>query len=362
MQTDTTHYQETSERMLIIEVAGSPRERGRQQGEGARAQVRSMLGFYKEVLPLAAGLEWSDGLREARKYLPYGEEAFPDFVEELRGVAEGAGVPFLEAWTVNCYEALVHTEQSWGCTCVAVRDDLTAGGHVLIGHNEDWHSRDRDHVYLVQSRPDDGVPFIGLTYGPLLVNVGMNAAGIGVAINSVFPADVRVGVPRVLCSRSILAAQTIGQAIRACMPPLRAGGYNYLLADQNGEVYNVETAAAAHDILYGEEGWAAHANHYLSSKMRKLETPGRYAGSHVRFNRARRLLKAQLGSVSVESLQGLLRDHVNYPDAICSHEDPAEPPHERGQTVASLVMDLTDRTMWAALGPPCEHVFVPYRL
>jgi isopenicillin-N N-acyltransferase-like protein len=44
------------------------------------------------------------------------------------------------------------------------------------------------------------------------------------------------------------------------------------------------------------------------------------------------------------------------------HEDPADPPHEREQTLVSLVMDLTERVMWAAPGPPCEGEYVAYRL
>jgi len=82
----------------------------------------------------------------------------------------------------------------------------------------------------------------------------------------------------------------------------------------------------------------------------------------VRLNRARRLLRAQLGAVTVDSLQALLRDHVNFPNSICVHEDPEDPPHEREMTLASLVMDLTERVMWAAPGPPCEGDYVAYRL
>jgi isopenicillin-N N-acyltransferase-like protein len=74
------------------------------------------------------------------------------------------------------------------------------------------------------------------------------------------------------------------------------------------------------------------------------------------------LLQTQLGHVTAESLQALLRDHVNRPDSICMHEDPADPPHERGQTLVSLVMDLTERSMWTAPGPPCQGEYVVYRL
>jgi isopenicillin-N N-acyltransferase-like protein len=347
----------------LIEIKGGPRQRGQQQGEGVRAEILRALDRYREVIPKAIQLTWGEAQREARKFLPYGEEAFPEFVEEIRGIAEGADASFSEVWTLNCYEGLTEVHQQvWGCTCVAVRDEYTSDGHTLIGHNEDWSSIDRDTAYLVRAEPDDGPPFLGMTYGPLLVNIGLNADGIGVAINSVYPTDGRVGVPRVLCSRAVLGARTIGRAIRACVPKLRAGGYSYLLADDNGELYCIETSATTHDICYGEEGWLAHANHYLSAKMQALEEPGTYASSWVRLNRARRLLRSQLGQVTPTSLQELLRDHVNYPDSICMHEDPADPPHEREQTLVSLVMDLTERIMWAAPGPPCQGTYVEYRL
>jgi isopenicillin-N N-acyltransferase-like protein len=347
----------------LLEITGTPRERGRQQGEGARTQILSTLDRYRDLLPRVINIDWEVGIREARKFLPYAEEAFPEFIDEIRGIAEGANVSFDEVWTLNCYEGLPDSRQQiWGCTSMAIRGDQTANGHVLIAHNEDWSTVDKDNVYLIRARPDDGLPFIGMTYGPLLVNIGLNAEGIGVAIDSVYPTDSGVGVPRILCSRAVLNARTIGEAIRDCVPKLRAGGYSYLLADPNGELYCVETSATTHDILYGDEGWLVHTNHYLSSKMRALEQAGTYAASHVSFNRAGRLLREEMGQISVESLKAVLRDHVNFPNSICLHPDPAEPEPERGQTLVSLVMDLTERVMWAAPGPPCEGDYVAYRL
>jgi len=355
----------------IINVKGTPRERGRQQGEGAQSQIAGMLAAYRELLPAVIKMAWEEAVRESRKYLPYAEAAFPHCVEELRGIAEGADAPFEDVLLLNCYEE-VSENRCMACTSLAVRNDLTAAcpersrriGHVLLAHNEDWISVDRDHVYLVHAEPDDGPAFIGISYGALLVNVGFNEEGIGVAINSVYGADPRVGVPRILSSRAILTARTIGEAIRACVPRGRAGGYNHLLADAHGELYSVESSATAHAILYGEDGWIAHTNHYLSPKMQTLEQPETHAGSHVRLNRARRLLRTQMeaGEVTLEGLWGLLRDHVNHPHSICGHEDPTEPPHERGQTVISLVMDLTGRVVWVAPGPPCEGEYVQHRL
>jgi len=346
----------------IINVKGKPRERGRQQGEGAQPQIAGMLTAYREILPKTSKMMWEEARREAHKYLLYAEAAFPDLIEELRGIAEGADVLFEDVWLLNCYEEVTESHQMSACTCLAVRDDLTANGQVFLAHNEDWISVDRDHVYLINAKPSNGPAFVGMSYGPLLANVGFNQEGIGVAINSVYAKDARVGVPRILFSRAILTARTIGEAIKACVPQRRSGGYHYMLADDHGELYGVESSATEHVILYGQDGWLVHTNHYLSPKMQALEQPGIYAGSHIRLNRARRLLQAQIGEVTLAGLQALLRDHVNYPNSICGHEDPADLPHQREQTVISLVMDLTERVVWAATGPPCEGEFIKYRL
>jgi isopenicillin-N N-acyltransferase-like protein len=350
-------------RLPLIRIKGSPRERGRQQGEGARPQIVRAVDRYRKAIPKIARLTWKEALREARKLLPYGEQALPHFVEELRGIAEGSGVPFQEIWALNCYEELTDVwQREGGCSSLAVRSDHTADEHVYIAHNEDWNSVDRDTVYLVHAEPDEGPAFIGMSYGPLLVNIGFNAEGIGVAIDSVYPTDVRAGVPRILYSRAVLGARTIGQAIDSCMPELRTGGYNYLLADPHGELKSVETSATTHDILVGDEGWLVHTNHYLSPKMQALEEAGTYSHSLVRFNRVRQLLEGQLGQVTAEVLQAVLRDHVNYPDSVCTHQDHDDPPYEREMTIASLVMDLSEQVMWAAAGPPCENEYTAYRL
>jgi isopenicillin-N N-acyltransferase-like protein len=347
----------------LLRTRGGSRERGQQQGEGARRQIQRSVAGHREVMSTLHACTWQEAVEQAARFLSHGEAAFPQFVEEMRGIAAGANVPFDDVWMLNCYEGLLELWQPMrGCTSVAVDNDQTANGHVLLAHNEDWSFADKGNVYLVHSEPDDGPPFLGMTYGPLLVNIGLNAEGIGVAINSVYPTDGRLGVPRILHSRVVLNARTIGQAIGACVPKGRAGGYHYLLADANGEVYSIETSATAHSILYGEGGWLAHTNHYLNPALQALEVPGTYAGSHVRLNRARRLVRAQLGRVNLESLQALLRDHVNHPDSICAHPDPEEPPHAQDLTLTSLLMDLTERVMWAAPGPPCEGEYAEYRL
>ncbi len=84
--------------------------------------------------------------------------------------------------------------------------------------------------------------------------------------------------------------------------------------------------------------------------------------SRVRYNRAARLMRSQRGKLNVKSFQAILSDHVNYPQSICNHIDESDSPLERQQTIASLLMDLTARTMYVAWGPPCQAEYHSYKL
>lgn len=46
--------------------------------------------------------------------------------------------------------------------------------------------------------------------------------------NAMSCSDIRPGVPRMLIARAILAAKRLGEAMDACLLPLRASNYNKL--------------------------------------------------------------------------------------------------------------------------------------
>ncbi len=107
--------------------------------------------------------------------------------------------------------------------------------------------------------------------------------------------------------------KTPAEAIRHMLAPLRAAGYNHLLAHESGEMYNVEVSARHFAVLYAENDAIAHTNHYLDRAMQAVEDePDELICTRVRYFRARRLLEQTKQTYS-QTLQSILRDHVNYP-------------------------------------------------
>jgi isopenicillin-N N-acyltransferase-like protein len=355
----------TATAVRLVRARGAPRQLGRQIGEAAAPTIRRMAENYRQLLRSSRDrlkLRWEGALLQARKYHPYAAEGARPYLEELEGMAEGAGLSLDDLMVLNCIEGIAGDALHLKCTSFAVSAELTLDGHVLVGHNEDWWPEDSETVYVVHATPDEEPPFLALTYGGLLPNIGLNAAGIAQCCDSVYPDDIRVGVPRIFVARAVLGASRISEALERAVPPKRAAGYNHLIADRSGELYNLEASAERFALHYGSGGSVVHTNHYLDPEMQRLEQDSESLfASRVRYHRAERLL-GSLGPHSPDTFKAILADHVNHPRSICCHCNEQDAPLDRSQTIASVVMDLTAMTMSVAFGNPCVTEYETFSL
>lgn len=357
---------ELPRKLPLISIYGSPYEMGCQFGEACREQVRHSLENLRALMYGAYDhlqLNWEGARNQARKYMPFAQERYPQYVEELRGIADGAGRDLDDLMVLNAMEGVtsdaLHLTK---CTSIAVSPERSENGHVLLGHNEDWLPEDEQDVVIIHARPREEPPFLAMTYGGLLPNIGFNAHGIAQGCDSVYPNDSRIGIPRVICSRAVLAARTPANAIRSMLIPHRAAGYNHLLVHESGEIYNVEVSARKFAVLSAENGVGVHTNHYLDPQMQAIEKdPEELIGTRVRYFRAQRLMSIT-PKHSIETLQRIQRDHVNYQESICSHTVDDDHPLKRQKTITALVIDLTERRMYATWGNPCENAYCAYDL
>ena len=189
----------TNRQLPIIHLSGSHKEIGRQLGESCRQQITHSIENARILLDEAyydLELTWEGAQIQSHKYLPFAEENYPQYVEEMAGIAQGANVPFDEVVVLNVMEAVasdaLHLTK---CTSMAVNQQRTANNKVLVGHNEDWIPEDEPDVVLLKVTPDDEPSFLAMTYGGLLPNIGINEHGICQCCDTVYPKDSRIGVP-----------------------------------------------------------------------------------------------------------------------------------------------------------------------
>jgi len=371
-----------------IAARGSHRELGRAVGEGAREQIAAAIAFYEEHFVAMAGITFAEAERQSLGYLPYVRRYLPQYVDELEGMAEAAGLPFVKLLVPNCAEeftcpadadteasphggpagAGAQASSSAGasdaaapsghggahfCTGVAV----SHGGRHVVGHNMDWYVVDADKNVLFDLTTPDGTRIVTIAGVPYLPILGLNSHGVACVGNSVYSNDNRRGVPNVFVRRWVLEAPNLEEAVaRACFP-LRARGTNYTLADREGRLWDLETSAHAAVLIEGE-GALAHTNHYVHPAMTVFEGYHKQE-SRDRLRRAEEELESGLarGEDPRDLVARVLTVHDGGQDAICGHPDESLPVTEQVMTVASMICDLDALRVEACAGPPCENEY-----
>ena len=134
-----------------------------------------------------------------------------------------------------------------------------------------------------------------------------------------------------------------------------------LFADAAGAAVDVEAVPGEAFLLHPEDGILVHSNHFQhQDAQRTLDDRGRRTHPDTLFRdcRVRDALAERRGSVAIADIQAALQDHHGYPQSVCRHPNPAS--DSIGYTLASSVIDLTDRRMLTAPGPACVGTYTEY--
>jgi isopenicillin-N N-acyltransferase like protein len=343
----------SNEKIPVISVRGTHREVGCQIGEAMQATLQRMVAEMRQDRP--AGVTWEQMLEQSRLYLAHSQAAYPQYVQELEGIAKGANVPFEDLFVGMCEE--LWEKAAWhGCTDLVARGRATADGSTLVAHTNDLSPEVEQDLVILKVQAGDEPEFLGVSVAGAGYSAGFNAAGISMTGNQVSSNDIRPGVPRLLIVRAILAARRLEEAMNACLLPHRASNYNNVIADAYGEVYSMEGSATDCEPIYIDGDILAHANHYSSLPMRHFEADRNdIGGSIIRHNRSLRLLRENYGQLTPELFQKLLADHANFPGSICKHGI-------ESVTVFSIIVNLNERQAWIGRGRPCQTTYYAYRL
>jgi isopenicillin-N N-acyltransferase-like protein len=325
------------------------------RAQGSHADVGRQIGSATgETVRRFAALPYDSDL--VRRYRAVTVEHLPWVVEELDGVAEGAGIDPLAVFAASI-EELAPAELPTGCSDLVVTEKLSANGHLLVAHNNDLYAEDEEDLVAIEWRvPGEPVVFT-LGNGPWL-SVAWNDAGLSVTGNELSPNDERIGIPRLLQMRAVMTRRTLAEAVEAVLHPARASSYNWVFAHRSDGALNVEGSATEASVEEpGPAGFLAHTNHYASSNMQRFESTDHYENSCTRLERARVL--AQEEGLTVETLRAALADHANGPDSICQHSEPGKP--KEVKTVFWCVADVTAGEITYGRGNPCDSEAQVYR-
>ena len=342
----------------LVIVEGTAFERGRQHGAQAAERIAVAIETHRRAIKHFSGLDWEGAVRRAAAYEAVLRQRAPEMLEELRGIAEGAGIAFADVLTLNVRAEMSFTPRmAEGCTSFALLPEATADGHTYLGQNWDNLAPLVDACIVLKAMEAGRPRYVTVAEAGVPAMVGLNAAGIGIVRNALIARcdNSEVGLPMNAVHYQALWSEVIADAVGAVTAGRLATPWFYLIAAV-GDAIGLEAAPPRYDLVHDRGGVLTHANHYLSSRLGVQDVgPSVIPDSLFRDHRLHRFLESKRGLLDVPTIFTFMRDHFSYPDSICRHADERDPADGRMATVFSVVMDLDARTLYLSDGQPCQN-------
>ena len=333
-----------------LEVSGTSYEMGYQHG----AQAAGLIHKYLMWIDRMTGLPRDVLCQNAMAFLPLMESLSAGFVEEIRGLSEGAGISFEEA--VLCQargEAAKINEEA--CTAFALTGKATREGVTLAGQNQDLAPEYADFAILLHVKPSDSRPrALMFTFAGQLGYAGMNEHGIAHFANALYDCPWQMGLPHYPIKRLTLE-QTGLSGIASLLnehPTCSAG--NMVICTGENEIADYEIRPeGAVEYKSNDPDCIIHANHYECSAYVGHETHS-LADSCPRADRMSQLVQDAYGEITVELMKEFLADHDGDPAAICRHGA------ESMISVSGYIADATNRVLHVRRGHGCTGSWKEY--
>ncbi|ETN47238.1 uncharacterized protein HMPREF1541_01430 [Cyphellophora europaea CBS 101466] len=333
-----------------LTLSGTPKEIGQQHGTLAHAEVHGSLAFYGDFFLKKAGLQWPEVRSTAMLAHPFLESRFPHLVEEMRGLALGAGIDYEDVLALNVRTEIAYGMQTDGCTAFAWRDG-EAGGN-WIGQNWDWSAEQKPNLVVVRiQRQGEGKTSIAMvTEAGILGKIGLNDRGVGVTLNAIAAKGVDWGrLPCHLALRTVLDSASREEAEGTLKAFGVASSCHIQIAD--AATGGVGLECTSEDVAVLEQdgrGVITHSNHLV--KEHKVKGSGAMlTDTFFRLERMQELLKG-LQRPDMAALKEVLKDQQNGPCAI----NRSQTEKSTIETLFSIVVNLHERCAEVKVGKPTE--------
>jgi hypothetical protein len=375
--------------LLVVEITGTPYERGRQHGAALGDRIRHLR--RRLIADLVFGKGWAMG--SAFMGVLYGILArmhpnVPrELREEMRGVADGARVPYRDILLLNCFDDVLHaliqlnpvlapvlhhrfvkpvlgflgappTPPSgvFACSAFVLTSEKSALGRPLHGRNLDYLISDgfvdptgivpvelRQNVVVFMVRPERGRAFVSVTWPGFVGAVTtMSDAGLSLAcLTSTVTRETANGMPLLFLYRLIAQyATTLDEAEWIIRGTRRTIGNNLTMAsgptdEGRSFEFTMDRVAATPAV----NGLVVATNHFQQPAMQPLQTGWVIPSSEHRLLRLGELFAD--GRSGLADAQAVLAD-VGPPDGSADVWDCLCNPG----TIYSSIADPARLTLW----------------
>jgi isopenicillin-N N-acyltransferase-like protein len=346
-------------RHLILPDA-TPLEQGRAHGETWRDLCHELAAIRTELTLIRPNWQF-DGAHEAlrgvaARHVPLLEAFDPDGAAELRGIADGAALPIEDVVLLNHYTDLrdIHAEArpqtSDGLDLVSSDDGCTVvtapGDGRLLAQTWDTHWSAHRFVCLLGVPARDDAPAAWLYSITGCVGMaGMNAAGVGIAINNLLSNDARIGVVWPSLIRRMLRETTARDAFEILRNAPIGSGHHYVVADAD-DAFALETSGTRAAVMLEDPQVSYHhTNHCLDPHIAEVSRESPTSTTRIRF-----------GVMGDSLAASAPRDLADVWQRLYAVTDPPKPGQDHGvATCGACATSVATGELWAVAGQPPDQ-------
>lgn len=349
-------------RVLVLE--GTPRQRGLAHGQALKEQIHQVLKLWKADLAATFSMNadaFIERMVKKTDFLPAMRRWTPELVEEVEGIAEGAGLDFATVYVFQLLdEVWASGPEIVGDRCSSLGFSRSGDRPTLIAQNMDLPPFYDGFQVVLHVKPRDASPEAFVLSIPGFIGLnGVNQRSIALCANTLLQlSHCRDGLPVACVARGVLAQRTEEEAVAFLHSVRHASGQNYIVGGRQ-QALDVECSANKVVRLTPQhrQSMVWHTNHPLASTdydaayralLARNEVARKEANSRTRLECLDKRLRQEGAVASVELIKSVLssRDSDAYPIS-----------RPRGKqyafTFASTIMVLSAQPeLHISVGPP----------
>jgi isopenicillin-N N-acyltransferase-like protein len=344
----------------LIRLQGTPREQGRQHGSRGHDGIHENIEIARRALtryPDRGSAGEVERLLVASE--AYAARHAPELLEEIAGIAEGAGADYRDVLHLNLPVFLVWNFIPLDCSQILVGPPGTADGCTHLAKTRDVGFGKLRHAVLHRTY-GDGRETVEVSATGSITWPGSGLASWGLAFSTsgvwsrrmTFAAEAAETAWLLTNTQLLLRdSGTVADFVHRLCTQSRWSSMNLLVADDHSAV---AVEAMPDRVITAEpaDGVLIRTNHFLDVGLTSLGPgPDENPSSYHRYAVADRSVADNHGGWTHGALARLLASHDGYPDlSICRHQVDG-----RGSwTLYASVANITDRTFTALLDNPCQ--------
>ncbi len=227
------------------------------------------MGLHYGEIMASSGVDINEAISLTEEQRTFAKEALlvyekyvPELLNEVKGLAEGAKVPFdnMFAWLSTMYGF----GDMHGCTCFAFHEN----GKTILCRNSDMYPELKKTSESVLYRADGKYILLGNSTSFIQLEDGINEYGLAIGMNFLLTKKYKVGINTGFLIRAILEnCKDTNEAIAFIKEVPVCSTQNIILADKSGDLAVVESSPERIHARRSKE-FVVSTNHFVSEEMK----------------------------------------------------------------------------------------------